>query len=333
MSSFEEKVKANKNIVRRGQNYLDEFIEAFSELNEEYTNSKLLSLKDVTQDSQYLQGLAEALFYKFFAEQGIVPKTDVKVNGTNKDVDLVIETSDVKINIEVKCPIIQEDEPDILHISTGYRYSNDKKVHQSIFNSVIEELIKNFENNPNKTYKAIKCEKLDDNKLKDYLESAQSKFGVPRKNECNVLILALTTKDFIRFFDYIANSRTGLFSGNSFVNPKSFDKLDCIILTNIISGHYKYKLDINIWDVKEYITFLLPNCNKHMRNNYIVPNNAEKLLMELFGNLLDDFKKFEVEFYKLNCNLPRSIQITLPSYKQEISNCSHKSTKVKICYC
>lgn len=314
MNSFIDKVKLNSNITTRGQDYIDGFINAFVNLDKEYIDRKVLSLQKSSQESQFLQGLAETMLYKFFNAQGLTPSTDIKVNDTEKDVDFVLETNGNRINIEVKCPVIKEKKSDTLSCSTGHRLSNDKKEHDAIFNPVIEKLKKSFEENPNKTYNNFECEKLDDNKLKDYFESAQSKFSIPKSSECNALVLALTTKDFIRFFDYIVNSQTGLFSGNSFVDPSSFDKVDCIILTNVMAGHYKYKLDIDIWDMKKYLTFVIPNLNKNRNCRLIVPNSSERIILQLFGNQLYNFKEFEEEFYKMNPDLPRLIQLVLTSY-------------------
>ena len=121
MCSLIKFVQENSNIVKRGKEYIKGFIQAFGAFDREYINRKLLSLKDLSQESQYLQGLSEVLLYKFFIEQGYNPKTDVKVNGTDKDVDFVLRRDGVRINIEVKCPVIHEDDPDTLHISTGHR--------------------------------------------------------------------------------------------------------------------------------------------------------------------------------------------------------------------
>lgn len=314
LENLSDKVKANTNIVKRGLSYGDGFIKAFSSLDPDYIDRKIFTYNDSKQESQYLQGLAEVIFYKYFMKCGFLPKTDVVVNDTAKDVDLVIEKDNIRINIEVKCPIISEEDSSTLYMSTGHRYSNNKEEHKQIFDSVIEQMKENFKNNPNKTYSSIEYEKLDDNKLKDYLESAQSKFSIPKLNECNVLILALTTRDLIRFFDYIVNSQTGIFSGNSYIDPDHFDKVDCIILTNIISGHYKYDIGIDIWDASKYISFVLPNLNKHKNKEYVIPNESEKVLIGLFGNLVYNFKKFEEEFYNLNPDFPRAIQLTLPTY-------------------
>lgn len=57
----------------------------------------------------------------------------------------------------------------------------------------------NFNLNQRNSEKQMKIGKMQDNKLKDYLLRANSKFSLSNENELNVLFLCLTTNEFILF--------------------------------------------------------------------------------------------------------------------------------------
>lgn len=296
--------------------YKNSFIKEFSNIDYKYLENKIFTLPSGEKD-RFLQGLAEIIIYKVFHDKGLNIQHDVKLNLTKKDVDFVIDIDSCKLNIEVKCPVICDHPEGTLFLSVGHRYDNSKIVHESIFKSILEELKKRFGNNLTKEFNNIQEEKIDDNKLKDYLLSAQSKFNEKRdqENELNVLFIALTTNDFIRFFDYITNPQTGLFTCNSYVNPVAFNNIDCIVLSNVMSGHYKFVLDFNIWDCNNYINFLIPNINiKRNSSIYCNPTKAEKALLEIFHDELLEYKNFSDEFEKTNKGLPKTAYLTLPTY-------------------
>ena len=71
---------------------------------------------------------------------------------------------------------------------------------------------------------------------------------------------------------------------------------------------------MDIWDMKNYLTFVLPNLTKHDNKMYVVPTESEQIVVELFGNRTYEFMQFEEEFYKLNPQFPRAIQLPLPAY-------------------
>ena len=72
-----------------------------------------------------------------------------------------------------------------------------------------------------------------DNTLKTFLQEAHAKFPtVELTDQLNVLVVCCDDeKDMGRWHDYLYQAQ-GLFTNDSFADPKTYDRVDVVVLTN-----------------------------------------------------------------------------------------------------
>ena len=133
-----------------------------------------------------------------------------------------------------------------------------------------------------------------DNKLKDYLLSAHSKFNPKvRENELNVLLICCSDQmDMQKWFHYMAGV-SGLFQYGSFHNQEEYNRVDVVVLTNLYHRHYEYwkkpKIS-NHWDLESSFNLIFSNPFR---------KGGEKVdihkLMESIPNYSNEFFSYRVE--------------------------------------
>jgi hypothetical protein len=232
-----------------------------------------LSETSLSQD-QYFQRVSEVMFSINLINCGFEVENDAKISTNGTDIDIKANRNSTVFNIEIKTPdqTIQDD--DTLYGHKGlFRYSNDKNASLNLIIDDYEHIKKEFLNAGAKVSDA----KLNDNKLKDYLVSAQNKFNYPSTNEVNVLIICVSTQNLNYFLNYISNPYTGLFSNTPYIDKVLYDKVDFIVLSNSIEGHLDDKFNFNVWDTNNYIHLFIPNRHSYLANS-IDSNSALQLL-------------------------------------------------------
>lgn len=228
----------------------------------------------------YCQGISEIVLYfnALLKDLDFTPEKKLTTSGT--DVDIQIRTGVATYNIEIKSPEL-----------------NPPTAFSGI---VIENLFRTTEKNWTKgidKIENIKLKKNDDNKICDYLKSAQTKFNdSPNEKICNILFVALPITEIQRYFGYITNDISGLFAPNSsmpIMTPDQFSKTDVIILSSIVDGHtFSYDKIVSSWKLDEYFNFMIRNPFKSLEPMVakelldIIPNSTLE-----FDQYYDSFKK------------------------------------------
>ncbi|AUI85866.1 hypothetical protein BS333_05440 [Vibrio azureus] len=157
------------------------------------------------------------------------------------DVDCSFSYNGFKFNIEVKCPDFTkahaQQERNTFNIGAFGRMPE--------FKDTAKMLSDLFESKGN----AFEVQPHMDNKLKDYLLSAQKKFSSEVKSkELNVLLVCCdTAMDMQKWFHYMYGMQ-GLLTPESFYNPLEYERVDVVILTNLYHRHYSYKDKLKIED-------------------------------------------------------------------------------------
>lgn len=166
-------------------------------------------------------------------------KYEDKVNPP-KDVDCSFENLGVRFNVEIKCPdyskknAIEDDE--CFSLGAFGRLSNYEDVFQTL-----DELFNKPEEGKEDADKPLVKQHHMDNKLKDYLISAHSKFSDnPGENELNVLLVCCSDQmDIQKWFFYMYGVQ-GLFCEDSFFNTSEYENVDVVVLTNLYHRHHAY---------------------------------------------------------------------------------------------
>lgn len=257
----------------------------------------------------------------FFCNEEFTLDFDKCINNqSKKDVDIVACKNNITLNIEVKCPATEEKSENEIVLRQVHRYSNSKELNVHFFDSM-EKLQNNVNSNLKQinSEKQMKIGKMQDNKLKDYLLSANFKFNLSNENELNLLFLCLTTNEFLLFLEYMINVDTGLFSGNSYVDMNNFEKIDFFVLSNIKSGHYKYDLmscdaNFDIWDINKYVNFIIPNVAKKQQIGCQNPICKETLLLETLHGYYFDYCQFATKYAKKYPDVPQFQCMIFPEY-------------------
>ena len=268
--------------------YLEEAMKMLDEANMAHTLSirnklfdKLLLGTNISHfnSNTYLQGVSEIVFWIYACKNGLSIEVDYKCNaGVNKkDVDIRLEYEGCYLNLEVKCPEQDEYDPNKIIGMFANRISGITKLESDEMMSAIEEKIGGIiEQYPELGYTDVERRKINDNKIIDYMLSAQEKFS-DSDDEINVLVISLPSNQMQDYFRFLGKNNSGILCGGLHMfnhKEKDFDKIDYIMLTNIVSGHDK-EVMINPWDLSNY-------CNLLLKNPYskrsILPETVAKVL-------------------------------------------------------
>ncbi|MGF1733566.1 hypothetical protein [Photobacterium kasasachensis] len=157
------------------------------------------------------------------------------------DVDCSFSYNGFKYNIEVKCPDYSkahsQEAREVFNIGAFGRLDG--------FKGMANDLVGLFES----VGKPLEVQPHMDNKLKDYLLSANNKFPANTdERELNVLLVCCDTAlDLQKWFSYM-HCEKGLLTAESFHQPDDYSKVDVVVLTNLYHRHYSYKKKSKITD-------------------------------------------------------------------------------------
>lgn len=320
-----------KKSLKTGTRYYQDFkviIEDILKHTEIFSNKEIetlleekLQLDGTFKIEKYYQGATElSVVYKIFkVSKEIKGKFEYEkcVNGTKKNIECLLFLDPYRINIEAKCPDLEdrgfnnqkkivEEKNNITKNLEDRKSCNQKK--KVVF--MTAGRIPNREENDvrlkqleeNSQIEVVKV-KNNDNKLKDFLQSAHNKFPDFRdENELNVLFVSLDDVNNIeQWWDYLHETE-GLFTKKPFVEHNTFSRVDALIYTNLLYRHKNNEvIHGNAWDLDESFNLYMSNqfrqtCNKnHSKCKKRVNNFFLKYIKSLTSELCD--------FCKL-CNCP-----------------------------
>ena len=287
--------KENPLKVNEEGSYVEEFIKEVANVSKD---NRILD-KKIKEDLlgepyscfKYNQSVAEMMVWFFCEQTGLDYGVEKKLNPP-KDVDFQIIQNGVNYNIEVKSPEYEISDNRVL---TGRIASRTDRVN---LKDTLYDLNNLFRKNlENTEFKDVNMVLPKDNKIKDCLISCQGKFlGSDAKN-FNVLLLSTTSDEMPHYLEYFMNTESGFFTNYSYVQPKEFDKVGAVVITNAISINQKY--DDCSWDIQKAKTIVLDNpfCS------HIDHGQIEKF-RGLFPNCTVEFWLGLQEFRKKNPGFP-----------------------------
>lgn len=238
------------------------------------TNDKIRLAKGEKDINQTIQALCELSVCAYFSEQNGKFEYEPK-RGGKKNPELSFCYENYSYNIEVKCPdySIQEKKAkeSYLQLKTTARFPWYPTEGREILKS-LQDLFKNLG-------KVVEESKTDD-KLFDYLKSASEKFqNFNLDNDINILIICCEDEDDLNEFYNNLFCSTGFFTPFSYREPKYFENVDLVFLTNLRGLHninYLHLSDLG-WNFGKVfkVFFKNPSCKKY---NGIGLENLMKLM-------------------------------------------------------
>lgn len=270
-------------------------IMTYSKKKERFISKLQLSSKKF-DENQFLQDICEITVASHFAkllpeifeyEKKVSPPMDVdfafcipitKNDGENNMPHLRLNCN---FHFEVKCPQINSDNDrkDVIKI-----YPNSRFPSREMKDSIIEELKHKIAGYKN----SIEIPRQD-NKLKDFLLSAQLKFKQSCDCDVNVLIVCCDGElEMQNWRNYVVDPG-GFFTENPMIPKGDFEKIDMIILTNVLNRHRMQENQVT--------TLTDPwSFDKSFNIAYINPLKANKwqiaVLPSLFVDATPEFDSF-----------------------------------------
>lgn len=263
----------------------------------EYVQNKLLSSE--LSDNQYIQAVHEIVLAIYFCRIKLCDDSDkwydVKANSDNKtDVDIVVKIENpvekVKIFVEAKACNLTELETGKLH---GYVLPCAQEKKEALL-ADMKMLADLFASVPN----GMETQSINPliNNLKDYLQSAQSKF--PKEDNISreyttCLALSVPTSRIGEIVYTIMDHDVGLRCKTPLIDKTIYSKVDYVLVTNVSSGHAldsnnEYCELFNVWELKEYLCYLIP-----ITDRIVNPNQS---MHKLFHLLCNDYMHY-MAFY------------------------------------
>lgn len=232
----------------------------------------------------YNQGISELMLWFLLEKYHIRYNIEVRLNSeSHKDIDLQFNIDDITYNIEVKSPNYPLRSGNNIRGMLTNRFPGNEMMEE------LEEINRKF-NEVINTNSFIKeqCESaeilnLRDNKIKDCLVSAHSKFANNSEKVCNILLICTTSLEMCHYLNYLKNPCSGLLTENSF-SKEPINNVKAVILSNAISMNEK---EVSFgWDLDNSINLLYLNDRCDFKDNNCVDN-----FLRLFPNSNEDFYK------------------------------------------
>lgn len=302
LSKVKEKIQQNpQHPLNKFPQYYNAFIDEFSiAIKKRELNNKELSiffrklqLNGNYNRATYCQGVFEILLWIYLASFDFDFCTEKKVATTgNFDVDFQIKCG-YTFNVEIKCPNV-DDTPsgNTIHIHPEFR-TIDKGTFQVALNKLETDLLMPALLKPEFEYDSFVIDKIKDNKLVEYLKSAQDKFPNSTEEVCNILVIGTTTKEIQDYYSYLNNGFSGIFSGENPIMPsEKYSHVDVVVLSNMVDGHCSQISEFNSWRLDNYFNLMLVNPHNALKNC-----NARRKLLEIIPNATIEFEKFFDDFY------------------------------------
>jgi len=223
-------------------------------------HNKLMLEKDVVNQGKYIQAACELTVCSWFAH--IASCTGEKfeyefVVAPPKDVDCAIWHKGCQFNIEVKCADYEKQQ----NIAAGADYVVHGLGRLDDYLPLVSRLKDVFGTSSEPSI--LSAAHHMDCKMKDYLISAQEKFGsnvLPDK--LNVLFVCVDDQtDMTKWIGYLRGPR-GLFTTDSFAPEASYNNVDVVVLTNLYHRHANLESKDKIsahWDLSQAFNFAIEN--------------------------------------------------------------------------
>lgn len=250
-----------------GNNYFNEFIDSISKIKEYLSpkdfrilwDDKMQLNKMKFNEIPFIQSACELSVATYFCEKDDF-NVEVKVNPENKkDIDVQFKSNGFTYNIEVKCASFKKKEE--VQKSDSFKYQSQGRL-SNMNNSMImiSNTIDEGLTNKGESLKAHEVLKNMDNNLMDFLKSAHQKFNPDSKeNEINILLVGCDNpEDMQSWVGYLTASK-GLFTRDSFENPKNYNNVDIVVFTNLYFKHKAFngKLIENSWNLDQSLNLSL----------------------------------------------------------------------------
>ena len=253
-------------------NYFEEFIASISRLKSSLSekefkalwNEKMQLNKRAFNEKGFIQGACEIAVANYFLDKDEF-KIEVQVNQKNKkDVDCQFKSNGFTYNIEVKCASFEAKEKveksDSFKFHTLGRLDNKDELFSILSNALDEGLT-----NQGKPLKEHVELKNMDNNLKDFLESAHSKFSSDsNENEINILLVGCNDMADIQSWLGYLYATQGLFTQSSYSDVSKFNNVDLVVFTNLYFKHKDFfdkKLN-DSWGLDRTLNLYFENPNR-----------------------------------------------------------------------
>lgn len=265
-----------------------------------------LQLRASYNKDKCLQGLSEMMFWLYSIRMNynfeIDKQLHTKNENNNSDIDIQILKDGYKFNIEVKTPNqIKKIDESVLKISVPCRTFNKEDIRNKKSKEVICKFAQTVVDNSFGKYTAYEQTKIDDNKVIEYLRSAQTKF-IYEPNSINILAISVPSQQMNDYWLYLHNPNTGIFTdrfaGKFFdknkkvVEHSHFDKVDAIYLTNMLEGHTRCFKDFDSWKLENYCNIFFVNPFSQRTKQHSDLETYRKLL----DILPNDTSRFKEEY-------------------------------------
>lgn len=200
------------------------------------------------------------------------------------------------VNVEVKCPNMkrrnESEQRNTLKLGFLERTENHKELVKDI-TDILKPSIENTD------YTDIEETYRMDNKLKDFLISAQSKFPESNDENFNVLVICLEIiGDLDEWYSYIFGG-TGVFTDRPFIEAAKYDRVDAILLTTPLCGHlrWEYYDYCDVWKLEETnnLLFINPDREKTKTGKFYFDKG-----IGLFSDLTEEFLEYQIELDEEN---------------------------------
>jgi hypothetical protein len=279
--------------------------------------NKLMLEQDVVDKGKYIQFASEITICSWFAHVASNIKERFEYEYTierPKNVDCVIWHKGYQFNIEVKCANydkqknIVADSDFVVH---GLGRLDD-------YGSLVSRLKNLFGTSSEQSI--LGAAHHMDCKMKEYLNSAQAKFGGKvLLDNLNILFVCVDDQmDMTKWISYL-NGPYGLFTNESFEPRENYNNVDLVVFTNLYHRHADLESKSNIsdhWDLSKAFNFAVVN-----------PGSVRKdELVSVLANLLP-LENVDLHRYLKQADIPEELKSALGlSYfvSEQISKGTHK---------
>lgn len=272
------------------ESVLTEFSATLSE-KELHSFKTKLGLKTEKFDTKsYIQAASETTVVRYFLKKYPLNfRYEPKLQQTSKtNFDCQFSHDGNIYNVEVKTANYGvkekiENSPGI-KISTDGRYQN--------FSEISESLKKILSNNDidSQSPVSVQNSKRMDNNLKDFLMKANEQFPTDYSfPHLNVLFIGCAdSQDMQEFEDYLSNEG-GFFTQSSYIDPKLYSKVDCVVLTNLYYNHSSVfnHQNANSWDLSKSFNLVISNPFREKQDGNLVSK-----FLSIIPNYTMEYQKY-----------------------------------------
>lgn len=263
---------------------------------EDITKGKLQKFSASFNETQYIQAACEIVICSYFAENYTKDfKYEPKLNPP-KNVECSFAYNDMRFNIEVKCA----------DYSKNQDLSQNKGINLSFLGrhpdhkGVVDDISKLVQMLPN--YEQLNVHQHMDNKMKDFLLSAHSKFNPnSSEKELNILVVCCDTPLDVQQWHAYLYAEKGLFTKDSFYDKAEYRLVDVVLFTNLYHRHFRYREKdkiSNYWLLSDSFNLVFSNpfrCldKKELIDLFLgmVPNYSQELFNYQPSGEVDSFVK------------------------------------------